>query len=465
MKYRIESDFLGELKIPSEAYYGIHTQRAIDNFPIAEVAISVYPNIVIAYAMVKLACARANNQLGLLDDDVYNPIVAACERIIKGEFHDQFVVEIIQGGAGTSTNMNANEVIANVALEIMGKVKGDYDTISPLDHVNMSQSTNDTYPTALLVGFLKEYDPLLEAVKSLSDAFYAKGREFADVITMGRTQLQDAVPMTLGQEFCAFGDTLLLDIDRLNEMSELFLEINLGATAIGTGVNSHPDYPKLAVEALAELSGLPLVVDPHTIEATSDTSAFVSFSSVLKRLAIKLSKISNDLRLLSSGPIAGFNEINLPAVQAGSSMMPGKVNPVIPEAVNQTAFQVIGNDLVISLAAEGGQLQLNAFEPVLAVNILRSLRYMTNAIVMLRTKCVEGITANVEVCEKYVETSPGIATFFTPKLGYKESARIAKRALKEGITVREIVIQEGLMSEDQVNEVLHVDNLTKPNIR
>ena len=465
MKYRIESDFLGEMKIPSEAYYGIHTKRAMDNFPIAEVAISVYPNIVIAYAMVKLACARANNQLGLLDDDIYHPIVAACERIINGEFHDQFVVEIIQGGAGTSTNMNANEVIANVALEIIGKEKGDYDTISALDHVNMSQSTNDTYPTALLVGFLKEYDPLLEAIKSLSDAFYAKGREFVDVIKMGRTQLQDAVPMTLGQEFSAFGDTLLLDIDRLNEMSELFLEINLGATAIGTGVNSHPDYPKLAVEALAELSGLPLVVDPHTIEATSDTSAFVSFSSVLKRLAIKLSKISNDLRLLSSGPIAGFNEINLPAVQAGSSMMPGKVNPVIPEAVNQTAFQVIGNDLVISLAAEGGQLQLNAFEPVLAVNILRSLRYMTNAIVMLRTKCVEGITANAEVCAKYVETSPGIATFFTPQLGYKESARIAKRALKEGITVREIVIQEGLMSEDQVNAVLHVDNLTKPNIR
>ena len=358
MKYRIESDFLGKLKIPSEAYYGIHTQRAIDNFPIAEVAISVYPNIVIAYAMVKLACARANNQLGLLDDDIYHPIVAACERVIKGEFHDQFVVEIIQGGAGTSTNMNANEVIANIALEIIGKEKGDYDVISPLDHVNMSQSTNDTYPTALLVGFLKEYDPLLKAIKCLSDAFYAKGREFVNVIKMGRTQLQDAVPMTLGQEFCAFGDTLLLDIDRLNEMSELFLEINLGATAIGTGVNSHPDYPKLAVEALAELSGLPLVVDPHTIEATSDTSAFVSFSSVLKRLAIKLSKISNDLRLLSSGPIAGLNEINLPAVQAGSSMMPGKVNPVIPEAVNQTAFQVIGNDLVISLAAEGGQLQL-----------------------------------------------------------------------------------------------------------
>ena len=465
MKYRIESDFLGEMKIPSDAYYGIHTKRAMDNFPIAEVAISVYPNIVIAYAMVKLACARANNQLGLLEDDIYHPIASACERIINGEFHDQFVVEIIQGGAGTSTNMNANEVIANVALEIIGKEKGDYDTISALDHVNMSQSTNDTYPTALLVGFLKEYDPLLEAIKSLSDAFYAKGREFVDVIKMGRTQLQDAVPMTLGQEFSAFGDTLLLDIDRLNEMSELFLEINLGATAIGTGVNSHPDYPKLAVEALAELSGLPLVVDPHTIEATSDTSAFVSFSSVLKRLAIKLSKISNDLRLLSSGPIAGFNEINLPAVQAGSSMMPGKVNPVIPEAVNQTAFQVIGNDLVISLAAEGGQLQLNAFEPVLAVNILRSLRYMTNAIVMLRTKCVEGITANVEVCEKYVETSPGIATFFTPKLGYKESARIAKRALKEGITVREIIIQEGLMSEDEVNAVLHVDNLTKPNIR
>ena len=465
MKYRIESDFLGEMKIPSEVYYGIHTQRAIDNFPIAEVAISVYPNIVIAYAMVKLACARANHQLGLLNSDIYQPIVSACERIINGEFHDQFVVEIIQGGAGTSTNMNANEVIANIALEMIGKEKGDYDSISPLDHVNMSQSTNDTYPTALLVGFLKEYDPLLEAIKSLSDAFYAKGNEFTDVIKMGRTQLQDAVPMTLGQEFCAFGDTLLLDIDRLNDMSELFLEINLGATAIGTGVNSHPDYPKLAVEALSELSGLPLVVDPHTIEATSDTSAFVSFSSVLKRLAIKLSKISNDLRLLSSGPIAGFNEINLPAVQAGSSMMPGKVNPVIPEAVNQTAFQVIGNDLVISLAAEGGQMQLNAFEPVLAVNILRSLRYMTNAMVMLRTKCVEGITANVEICAQYVEKSPGIATFFTPHLGYKESARIAKRALKEGISVREIIIREGLMSEKQVNEVLHVDNLTKPNIR
>jgi len=255
VKYRIESDFLGEMKIPSDAYYGIHTKRAMDNFPIAEVAISVYPNIVIAYAMVKQACARANNQLGLLDDDIYHPIVAACERIINGEFHDQFVVEIIQGGAGTSTNMNANEVIANVALEIIGKEKGDYDSISALDHVNMSQSTNDTYPTALLVGFLKEYDPLLEAIKSLSDAFYAKGREFVDVIKMGRTQLQDAVPMTLGQEFSAFGDTLLLDIDRLNDMSELFLEINLGATAIGTGVNSHPDYPKLAVEALQNYQG------------------------------------------------------------------------------------------------------------------------------------------------------------------------------------------------------------------
>jgi aspartate ammonia-lyase len=329
----------------------------------------------------------------------------------------------------------------------------------------MSQSTNDTYPTALLVGFLKEYDPLLEAIKALSDSFHAKGVEFAGIIKMGRTQLQDAVPMSLGQEFTAFGNTLLDDIKRLEEMSQLFLEVNLGATAIGTGINSHLDYPKIAVEALADLSGLPLVLAPNPIAATSDTSAFVSFSSVLKRVAIKLSKISNDLRLSSSGPIAGFNEINLPAVQAGSSIMPGKVNPVIPEAVNQTAFQVIGNDLVISLAAEAGQMQLNAFEPVLAVNILRSLRYMTNAMVMLRTKCVDGITANVEVCAKYVEQSPGIATFFTPYLGYKESSRIAKRALKEGMTVREIIIQEGLMTEEQVNEVLHVDNLTKPNIR
>jgi len=247
MKYRIESDFLGELKIPSDAYYGIHTKRAVDNFPIADVAISVYPNIVIAYAMVKLACARANNQLGLLDDDIYYPIVNACERIINGEFHDQFVVEIIQGGAGTSTNMNANEVIANVALEIIGKEKGDYDVISPLGHVNMSQSTNDTYPTALLVGFLKEYDPLLEAIKALSDSFHAKGVEFSGIIKMGRTQLQDAVPMSLGQEFTAFGNTLLDDIKRLDEMSQLFLEVNLGATAIGTGINSHLDYPKIAV--------------------------------------------------------------------------------------------------------------------------------------------------------------------------------------------------------------------------
>ena len=331
-------------------------------------------------------------------------------------------MEIIQGGAGTSTNMNANEVIANVALEMIGKEKGDYESISPLMHVNMSQSTNDTYPTALLVGFLKEYDPLLEAIKALSDSFHAKGIEFSGVIKMGRTQLQDAVPMSLGQEFTAFGNTLLDDIKRLNEMSQLFLEVNLGATAIGTGINSHLDYPKIAVEALAELSGLPLVLAPNPIAATSDTSAFVSFSSVLKRVAIKLSKISNDLRLLSSGPIAGFNEINLPAVQAGSSIMPGKVNPVIPEAVNQTAFQVIGNDLVITLAAEAGQMQLNAFEPVLAVNILRSLRYMTNAMVMLRTKCVDGITANVEVCARYVEQSPGIATFFTCLLYTSDAA-------------------------------------------
>ncbi len=459
---RMEHDLLGDRPLPGEAYYGIQTLRAVENFPITGIQVGHFPNFVRAFAMVKKAAARANFILGYLNDDIAVAIGAACDEIIDGNFHHHFVVDMIQGGAGTSTNMNANEVIANRALEIMGHHKGEYEIIHPNNHVNLSQSTNDAYPTAIRLGILLTHRRLTNALEDLRSAFRTKAEEFADVIKMGRTQLQDAVPMTLGQEFGAFASTIGEDIQRADEMVRLFREINLGATAIGTGINTDPDYSKLAIAELAKISGQDFVQAADLVEATSDMGAFITFSGVLKRIAVKISKICNDLRLLSSGPRTGLNEINLPAMQPGSSIMPGKVNPVIPEAMNQVAFQVIGNDLTVTMAAESGQLQLNVMEPVLALNILQSMRILRNAIPLLADRCVKGITANRERCRELVEGSIGIITAVNPYIGYENSTRLAKNALETGRSVMELIIEEGLMTETELADILKPENMTKP---
>ncbi|MDG9671522.1 MULTISPECIES: aspartate ammonia-lyase [unclassified Hahella] len=451
---RIEHDLLGDEPVPRDAYYGIQTQRAKQNFNITGVPISHFPELINSLAMVKMAAARANQQTGQLSDAKAEVIEAACRDIINGGYHDQFIVDLIQGGAGTSTNMNANEVIANRALEIMGHVKGEYEFLHPNNDVNMSQSTNDAYPTAARLAIIFASEPLSAALSDLIKALEEKSREFADVIKMGRTQLQDAVPMTLGQEFGAYAVTLREDIDRISYAAGLLQEVNLGGTAIGTGLNAHPDYPDLAIDALADISGKPMQLAHCLVEATSDMGAFILFSGVLKRLAVKLSKVSNDLRLLSSGPRAGFNEINLPPMQPGSSIMPGKVNPVIPEAMNQTAFQVIGNDLAITMAAEAGQLQLNAMEPLIIYNLLSGMRMLGEAIKMLETKCVAGITANKEHCENTVKNSIGIITALNPFIGYQNATRIAKKALHTGRGVVELVLEEGLLTAAQLDELL-----------
>src|ERR1700734_3897882 len=387
MSMRREHDLLGDRDVPAEAYYGVHTLRAVENFPITATPISIYPDLIAALASIKIAAARSNRDLGLLDATRADAIVAAAEEIRAGRLHEQFVVDVIQGGAGTSTNMNANEVIANRALELLGRSKGDYRFLHPNEHVNMSQSTNDVYPTALKLAAYSGIMRLVEAMTQLRGAFEAKSEEFKDIIKMGRTQLQDAVPMTLGQEFSPYAVMLGEDELRLKEAALLVCEINMGATAIGTGINAHPDYARLVCQHLRDVTGVPVVTASNLIEATQDCGAFVQLSGVLKRVAVKLSKTCNDLRLLSSGPRAGFGEINLPATQAGSSIMPGKVNPVIPEVVNQVAFLVIGHDLTVTMCAEGGQLQLNAFEPTIGYCLLSSLRQLTEAITTLTTRC------------------------------------------------------------------------------
>ncbi len=412
--------------------------------------------------MVKQAAARANRRLGLLDGRIADAIETACPEIVDGQWHGHFVVDVIQGGAGTSTNMNANEVIANRALELLGHGRGDYAHCHPNNHVNLSQSTNDVYPTAMRIAAVLKLDQLLGDLRELADALEAKGREFADVLKMGRTQLQDAVPMTLGQEFDAFAVTTREDIARLEETSRLLLEVNLGGTAIGTGINADPRYPALAVEELRAVSGLEVVLAPNLVEATPDTGAFVMFSGVLKRMAVKLSKICNDLRLLSSGPRCGLNEINLPAMQPGSSIMPGKVNPVIPEVVNQVAFQVIGNDLTITLAAEAGQLQLNVMEPVIAFNLFESLDMLAAAVRVLSARCIRGITANRERCRDMVESSIGIVTALVPALGYDRSSRLAKEALATGRPVRELALEKGWLTAAELDELLSLDAMTRP---
>jgi len=463
-KFRVEHDLLGEEEVPTSAYYGIQTLRALHNFNITGVPLGHFPELIRALAIVKQAAAEANRTLGLLSEAKALAIEDACAEIAAGALHDQFVVDMIQGGAGTSTNMNANEVIANRALELMGHARGEYQYLHPNNDVNMSQSTNDVYPTAVRLALILADDPLIAAIRELCAAFHAKAQEFVGVLKMGRTQLQDAVPMTVGQEFEGWGITVAEDIDRLDEMAKLFTEINLGGTAIGTGINTHPDYAKLVVERLCALTGFNFSLAPSLVEATSDTGAFVMFSGILKRVAVKLSKICNDLRLLSSGPRAGLGEIILPAMQPGSSIMPGKINPVIPEAVNQTAYQVIGNDLTVTMAAEAGQLQLNAFEPVIVNNLLGALRMLTNAIVMLTERCVRGITVNLEHCEQSVNDSIGVITAFSPHIGYENATRVAHRALTEGRGVVEIIREEQLLSDERIDAIMHPTNLTGPSM-
>lgn len=458
---RTEHDLLGDREVPFESYYGVQTLRALENFNISGVSLSAYPLIIEALAMVKMAAAKANYDLGLLSEPVTNAIVQACEEIINGKLHTHFVVDMIQGGAGTSTNMNANEVIANRALEILGYEKGDYNYCHPNNHVNLSQSTNDAYPTAVKIALINANKKLLEVIKELVKSFKEKGREFSHIIKMGRTQLQDAVPMTLGQEFEAYSVTLEEEIARLNENANLFLEVNMGATAIGTGINAPQGYSQKCVEHLREITKLDIKLASNLIEATQDTGAFVIYSSAVKRLAVKLSKISNDLRLLSSGPRTGINEINLPPMQPGSSIMPGKVNPVIPEVVNQIAFKVIGNDLTVTLAAEGGQLELNVFEPVIVQSLFESIEMLKNGMTTLKYKCVDGITANEKRCRQLVENSIGIITALNPVLGYETSTELAKEAFEKNRSVYELVLEKNLLSREQLDEMLKPENMIK----
>lgn len=463
MPTRIEHDFIGELEIPNDKYYGIQTFRALDNFFITGLPLSVEPNFVIALAYVKKAAANANKDLGILDNKIAKAICFACDEIIKGKYHDQFVTDLIQGGAGTSVNMNANEVIANIALEYMGHKKGEYKYCHPNNHVNMSQSTNDSYPTAFRIALLKSLDSYKESLNALSISMKRKGEEFKNVLKMGRTQLQDAVPMSLGSEFYGWGTTIKEEIGRVDSAKNLIREINMGATAIGTRVNAPEEYPEQVTKYLIKYTGCPLFLADDLIEATSDTGAYVQLSGVLKRTAVKLSKISNDLRLLSSGPRTGFNEINLPKMQPGSSIMPGKVNPVIPEVMNQVAFYVIGADTTVTMAAEAGQLQLNVMEPVISYSLFTSILYLTRACDTLRLKTIDGITANQEHTKNMVMNSVGIVTLLNPIIGYEESSSIAKEALNENKSVYEIAVKERkIISQEKWDELFKFDNLINP---
>jgi len=462
MKTRIEHDLLGEREVPSDVYYGVHTLRALENFPISGISVSRYPNMVRALACVKQACAQANHELDMLDEVRTNAIVKACEEIRAGKLHDQFTVDVIQGGAGTSTNMNANEVIANRALELLGFARGEYKELHPLEHINRSQSTNDVYPTAIKVALRFEIDELIAGMEVLRQAFANKANEFKDILKMGRTQLQDAVPMTLGQEFSTYAVMLEEDQQRLREAALLIQEINLGATAIGTGINSDPNYAGLARKYLSEITDISYITAGNLVEATQDAGAFVQLSGVLKRVAVKISKICNDLRLLSSGPRTGLGEINLPPVQAGSSIMPGKVNPVIPEVVNQIAFMVIGNDVTVSFAAEAGQLQLNAFEPIIARSLFDSLIYLRQGCLTLAERCVRGITANREHLTDLLHRSIGIVTALNPYIGYENASAVAKEAQATGKGVAEIVLAKGLLTKEQLDDILRPEVLTQP---
>ncbi|PVZ65698.1 aspartate ammonia-lyase [Pelagibaculum spongiae] len=460
---RTEEDLLGQRQIPADAYYGIHTQRAIENFKISGVTISDVPEFVRGMVLTKKACALANGELHTIPSKVSKAIVAACDLMLQtGKAMDQFPSDVFQGGAGTSVNMNTNEVIANVALEMLGEQKGNYDVINPNDHVNKSQSTNDAYPTGFRVAVYNSVVKLAERIELMQLSFDKRARDFVDIMKMGRTQLQDAVPMSLGQEFHAFSVLLKEEVKNLMRTSEFLLEMNLGATAIGTGVNAPRGYSELAVKRLAEVTGLPCVLSEDLVEATSDCGAYVMVHSALKRLAVKMSKVCNDLRLLSSGPRAGLNEINLPEMQAGSSIMPAKVNPVIPEVVNQVCFKVIGNDITVTMAAEAGQLQLNVMEPVIGQSMFESIELLGNACDTLREKCIDGITANKEVCEQFVYKSIGIVTYLNPFIGHHEGDIVGKICAQTGKSVKEVVLARGLMDEQQLDDILSAANLLHP---
>jgi aspartate ammonia-lyase len=459
---RTERDFLGEKEIPTDAYWGVHTARAAENFPISGQTLAGVPDLIRALAFVKLAATQANAELGVLDRPRADAIVRACQNLLNGELHEQFIVDRIQGGAGTSTNMNANEVIANRALEHLGHAKGRYDLLHPNDHVNASQSTNDVYPTALRLAAWFGIGRLLNEMALLRTAFEAKAHQFKDVLKIGRTQLQDAVPMTLGQEFSAFAVMIGEDEQRLAEARALIQEVNLGATAIGTGINAPGGYAALVVRKLADASGVPVIASPNLVEATQDTGAFVQLSGVLKRVACKLSKTCNDLRLLSSGPQAGFGDIKLPPRQAGSSIMPGKVNPVIPEVVNQVAFEVIGNDVTITMASEAGQLQLNAFEPIMGHALFESVEHLTNACRTLRVNCVDGIEANEALLKRRVAESVTLVTALNPLIGYEKAALIAKTALASGSTIADAAQSLGILTREEMEALLVPENLTQP---
>ncbi|WP_373818153.1 aspartate ammonia-lyase [Glaesserella sp.] len=460
---RIEVDLLGEREVPNEVYWGIHTLRAVENFNISKNTISDVPEFVRGMVMVKKATALANGELGAIPKKIARAIVQACDEIlVNGRCMDQFPSDVYQGGAGTSVNMNTNEVVANLALEILGHKKGEYQYLNPMDHVNASQSTNDAYPTGFRIAVYNSVMKLISKIIYLQHAFENKSNEFSHILKMGRTQLQDAVPMTVGQEFKAFSVLLDEEVRNLKYTAELLLEVNLGATAIGTGLNTPEGYAPLAVKYLSEVTQLPCVLSEHLIEATSDCGAYVMVHGALKRTAVKLSKICNDLRLLSSGPRAGLNEINLPELQAGSSIMPAKVNPVVPEVVNQVCFKVIGNDTTVTFAAEAGQLQLNVMEPVIGQAMFESIEILANACVNLRDKCIDGITVNKEICEGYVFNSIGIVTYLNPFIGHHEGDIVGKICAKTGRSVREVVLERGLLTEEQLDDILSIENLMNP---
>ena len=457
---RTEKDLLGEKQIPADAYYGVQTARAIENFPISGIAINHYPGFVEAWAIVKLAAARANTDVGAMKPETLAAIELAAAALRKGEYHDQFVVDWYQGGAGTSTNMNANEVMANIALEKTGRKKGEYHVVEPHDHLNLSQSTNDSYPTAIKVALILRNDKLIPELEALVASFRAKGDAFIDVVKMGRTELQDAVPMTVGQEFHALASSLEGEIQFLREAEKHLYTVNMGATAIGTGLNAPPGYAEKTAAHLAKLMGKPIVPAPDMLAATWDQQGFVVYSSALKSVAIKLSKIASDLILLTSGPRAGLAEINLPALQPGSSIMPGKVNPVIPELVNLVAFRVMGNDYTVTLAAHSGQLQLNAYEPIEGLAMMESQHLLYTTSKAFRTKCVDGITLNEKVLTHYMETTVGIVTALNPVLGYDKSTELAAEAYKSGKGILEIIREKKLLTEAQIAELLDPAKLT-----
>ncbi|WWP00971.1 MAG: aspartate ammonia-lyase [Candidatus Dasytiphilus stammeri] len=460
---RLEEDLLGKREIPLNAYYGIHTVRAIENFCISNNKISDIPEFVRGMVMVKKAAALANQQLNTLPQNLSHIIIQACDEILHhGKCMDQFPIDVYQGGAGTSVNMNTNEVLANVGLELMGYKKGEYQYLHPNDHINKCQSTNDAYPTGFRIAVYTLVLKLVESINNLRKGFNKKSTEFQSILKMGRTQLQDAVPMSLGQEFNAFQILLKEEIKNILQTSALLLEVNLGATAIGTALNTPLGYQQLAVSKLAEVTQFPFLPAEDLIEATSDCGAYVMVHSTLKRLAVKLSKICNDLRLLSSGPRAGLNEINLPQLQAGSSIMPAKVNPVLPEVVNQICFKVIGNDVCITLASEAGQLQLNVMEPIISQAMFESIQILTKACSTLLDKCINGITANKSICEGYVFNSIGIITYLNPYIGHHNGDIIGKICTETGKSVREVVLERGLLTETELDDILSINNLMHP---